>query len=203
MKKTTWVWWLIFAALVAVGCAEATNDDDLVSSTLETDFADGRADAPATWRVKADAMTMWVDTTLTPSFSRGKTFWTMRGRVSKTLTGFRAYTSAGYHFQAKMVSERRFEILLSEQDVLDVVGGELIYMDFFAQQGATPMYHGMVNFAARFGDWAGTSSIYVYRAVNPVIVGEHVKFRGRASTRAGFTLDCRIHLTDTDLQLPT
>ncbi len=187
MLKTTWLW-LVLALMAVSGCAEAVSEN-LVSSTLETDVADERADTIGNWRVQTDGMTMWVDTVLDPVEHDGSTTWMLRGRVSKTMTGFRAYTSTGHAFDSQMVSARRFEVALSEGEVLDVVGGARVYLDFFAQRGATPMYHGAVVFAPRFANWAGSSAIYVYRSVNPVIVGDGLKFRGRASTRAGFELE--------------
>lgn len=197
MKMTKLWWcWLLMCLLVACGSADEGESEAMVSSTLDTDVDDARADAPGTWQVKTPGLTMWVGTVLEPHPVKGDTRWTLRGRVSKTMTGFRAYTASGSAFAGQMVSARKFEVVLTSSEVLDIVAGERVYFDFFAKRGADPMYHGMVQFAARFNNWAGTSSIYVYRAVNPVIVGDNVKFRGRASTRSGFELD--VVYTDDD-----
>lgn len=179
---------LISIVMAAFACGDATTEE-LVSSTLQTDMTDDRADSPGNWKVKTDGMTMWVDTVLEPVVQAKQTSWIMRGRVSKTLTGFRAYTDDGHHFAAELTSDRKFQVVLNQHEALDVIGGKRVYFDFFAKAGVHPMYHGMVNFAARFGSYAGSSAVFVYRAVNPIIVAGELRFRGRASTRSGFALD--------------
>lgn len=189
MNGTLWMRWMVMLALglVMFSCGHAEMPGEL--ATVDTDIDDaGRADAGA-WAARTDALTMWIDTRLEPDVRKDGTAWVLRGRVSKTITSLRAYDAWGRAFHTELLSARKFEVWLTEGQLLDVAAGERVYLDFFADQGAIPLYHGMVRFGARFGGWSGSSSIFVYRAVNPVVVGTDVVFRGRAHAKAGFALE--------------
>lgn len=194
MKTMTKWWWYLALALVLSACGTATDTKEPeqgedASTTLNTDLDDSKADAPGTWSVKTDGLTLWVDTSLEPTFGNKQTLWVLRGRVSKSMSELRAYDVDGDVLHGAMVSARKFELLLTPDEVLEMISGGRIYLDFVPREGRTPLYHGMVQFAPRFADWAGTSAIFVFRAVNPVIVGDELIFRGRAKTKDGYELE--------------
>ena len=186
--------WLALVGLVALAACgstldSGTGDPGPPGETLDVERLEMRADRAAEWKARALAMTMWVESTLRPEFSRGELYWVMKGRVSKDLSGFRAYASDGAPFAARLASQRTFRVVLDTEDAIKVLAGERVYFDFFAPYGAHPMYHGTVRFAPRFGKWGGTSELFVLRAVNPVVVGDQVRFRGRATAKRGHELE--------------
>lgn len=186
MNRFKWMMFALVCLLAACGDSDPSTDIQTVDTDVEVD---GKADGVGTWHARTDGMTMWLSTVLEPTSATDEPRWVVQGRVSKTLTGVRAYTASGHHFDARMVSPRKFTVTLDRDETLDVVSGERVYFDFFAKRGRDPMLHGMARFATRVTDWAGNSGVFVFRAVNPVIVGADLKFRGRASTKSGFELD--------------
>lgn len=186
--------WLVLVGLLALAACGSTlepppDDDALVTETLDVERLEERADRAPEWKVRAPRMTMWVESTLKPEYSRGELYWVMKGRVSKDLSGFRAYTADGYAFSGHLASRRTFRVVLNTDESERVLAGERIYFDFFTPRGEHPLYHGMARFAPRFGHWSGPSGLFVLRSVNPVVVGDQVRFRGRATAKRGYELE--------------
>lgn len=201
MKVMRQVMLLVMFGVAA--CGSAVVDEEETAGpppvpTVELDVSDieERADRAPSWRSKVDGFTMRVESTLTPRRQRGETSWVMRGTTSKTMYAVRAYDATGHPFAVERVAPRTFEVALGATDVAGVLAGDRVYLDFFVE-GKEPLYHGYARFGARFGNWSGASEVYVHRAVNPIVVGGEVWFRGRASVQAGYQLE--MIYTDDDL----
>ena len=181
---------VMFVCLLVAACSGAMETHEPGhSETVDVDYDDERADSSGSWKAKTRGFTLWVDTEVSASTSRRQVFYTVRGRVSKNLTGVRAYDETGYHYAAVNVSDRKFEVTLDASDLLRLLSGRRLYFDFFPKSGAESTYHGMTAFAPRLGSFAGSTGIFVHRAVNPVLVGDELKFRGRIKTAAGYEMD--------------
>lgn len=194
MKRATKTTWMSLGLMIligwAAGCGAATEVDAPLTptDTVDVDYAIERGDAMP-WKTSTTGMTMWVDTTLVPVREDGERRWVLRGRTSRSLSAFRAYDERGRAFPGDTVSARVFEVRLSDEQAIAVVGGTRLYFDLFTTDGEVALYHGMARFAPRLTQWGGATDLYVNRAINPVVLGTTLKFRGRVKTAAGFALE--------------
>ena len=198
MKKYSWL--LVLVVLVSLAaCGSAVEpeepDEDLPTTDLvQLDPLDDRADRRAQWRTRVEGLTMWIDTTLQPESDGANTRWLLRGRVSKSLAAFRAYTPQGQPLATDIPSARTFEVRFDADQITALLAGTPVLFDFFPARGARGLYSGTASFAPRFADWSGTTKLFVYRSLKPVLVGDQIRFRGRASARDGHELE----MIDTD-----
>ncbi len=164
------------------------DSDEIRTETVDVDVSDERADRPSEWRTRAGDFAMWIASSLEPELDGGRTRWTLRGRVGTDLIAARAYDDRGVPRALKLEDERTFVVTLDAAETAALIGGKRLYFDFFAPTGAR-LYHGSVRFAPRFVGWTGTNDVFVYRSANPVVVGDEVRIRGRAVSRAGFEVE--------------
>ncbi len=162
---------------------------------MDADIDPRRADARTDgWKVKFETDEMWIDTRLEPRFEHGETFWVASGEFGASLGGVRGYGADGQPFHTVRLDDRRFEVVMNTEDVLRVISGGRIFLDFVTADFR--MLHGSIVFAPRFARWDGTPRIFVYRAINPVYVGSELRFRGRAKVDDGHELE--VIYTDDD-----
>lgn len=172
MKK----WTAMALCLLAFSCAdEGTQDTDTI------EFPGGPADSMDAYRVRADGVTVWADPVAINDVRIDR--WILSGRTSYSIGQISA-TVAGEDVQTTAVSSRKFEVLLSAQQLAKVLTGEPVLVTIDTTSGK----RFTVNFGliARFRNTSGSSRLYPWQNIVPVVQNRQTVLRGRVTTRGQF-----------------
>lgn len=170
-------WFLILFAVLAVACVEDTTPQD--SQTL--DFAGGPADSIQEPRVRADGMTVWADAHARNDLLTDR--WLIGGRTSHSIEAISA-TIKGEPAEVVTTSARKFELRLSPQQLTANLADEPALVEVITTSGKT--YTINLGLSARFRNTSGSTSLYVWQNITPVVTNGELTFRGRVTTRGEF-----------------
>ncbi len=161
-------------ALLLTACGGTVEDTNPETDTV--DLADAPADSLAQLRVRADGMTVWAEPVISPSSD-----WLFEGRVSHSISEISA-TVNGRKANAKAVSARKFEIKMDTKAFEDNLGEYPLLIDITTTTGKN--FTVMMVARARFENTTGSSKVYPWKNIEPVMVGRDRFFRGRVTAPA-------------------
>lgn len=164
-------------ALLAAACG-GTAPTAGPAETETVDLSDAKADSLDQLRVRADGMTVWAEPFATPAND-----WLFQGRTSHSLTAVSA-TVNGQDARAELVSARKFEVRLTSQQMQRNLEETPLFVHVETVSGLE--YSIMFVARARFLETSGSSKIYPWKNIEPIIVGREVVFRGRVTTPDDF-----------------
>ncbi len=170
---------IIIAALLLAACADTAP----VPGQPETDtinLTDDAADSLEQLRVRADGMTVWAE----PRVLSENT-WLFQARTSHSLTAVSA-TVNGDAAPAKLVSARKFEVRLTAKQMEDNLAEIPLFVTVRTVSGLH--YNIMLGARARFVDTTGSSKLYPWKNIAPIMVGRDRVFRGRVTTPASIVM---------------
>lgn len=167
--------WLFVLALV--GCADSVVDDEGGSAFVE--IGDERADSLDPLYLRAAGMSLWAEPRIVPDGDR----FIVAARTSHDLREVTALLD-GKSVDAAQRSTRKFEVYLSAEELVSNLEGAPLVVELFTRSGL--LRHAMFAPRARFGPSSGSSKIYPWRAIDPVIVARETVFRGRLTTPSDF-----------------
>lgn len=170
--------WLILAigaALLASGCADETVVEP-ESDTLI--IGDSPADSLEQIRVRADGMTVWASPRVLSAND-----WLFEARVSHSLSKISA-SVAGQAVDVALVSARKFEVSVPAQLMEQNLAEEplLVAMETTTGREFTAMFVAR----ARFVETTGSSKIYPWRNIEPIVVERKRVFRARMTAPENF-----------------
>lgn len=169
---------LIVGALVAFGCGDGVDPVEGPAETQTLTFEDDKADSNGELRVRADGMTIWAQPQV--EFVVGEEIWRLRARSSYTLDAVSAEIG-GEQLDAFTVSARKFEVKLSASQMYENLREEPLVVTLETASGKT--FHAMFVSRARFRNTSGSSLIYPWVNIEPILIGDRAHFRARATTR--------------------
>ena len=167
--------YLLILALLLSACGEATDD----SGTPESDTVN-LADSPSDsltdrqLRVRADGMTIWAESRVEPAND-----WRFQARSSHSLAKISA-SVAGEEAKAELISARKFEVFLTARQLENNLGELPLLVNLETKSGKT--FTVMMQARARFMNTTGSSKIYPWRTISPIMVGRERVFRGTVTT---------------------
>ena len=177
---------LLFCCVFAcsLGCAETTVDPD-EGETAEVGFDDARADSLEPLYLRAAGMSIWAAPGIVPEEEE----WVLSARTSYDLASVAA-TIHGAEVGARLTSARKFEVRMTAAQVAENLAETPLVVELRTRSGL--VRHAMFVARARFGASSGSSKIYPWRNIKPVVVARETTFRGRLTTPADFvSLDGR------------
>lgn len=177
-------WTLITLALVAAGCG-AADEPDLASGTVEVAAPDDddKADAATELRQRLAGTTVWTERALRVEERDGQRVWVLGGRTSRTLRSAFSFVPDDPFCEARVVSARRFEILVRPDHELNSLLSGLPLFVRLEVAGADPITAALW-IAPRFARFQGTSQLRIARDVAPVWFGGRAIYRGRVEAPA-------------------
>jgi hypothetical protein len=135
---------------------------------------DGKADA-AEIKVHAASLTVWMR----PVATARDGGW-VRARTSKNLAAVSTFIADDGFASARVVSPRVFEVALDGGHELNsMLTGLRLFVDVEVAGSTTP-YTLAIELEPRFARFDGSGSIYVFRALRPILAGSDLVYRGRA-----------------------
>ena len=173
---------LLISSFLLPACGEEPQADDPPdSASVVFDDADGKADELSEFRIRTSEMTLWLRPYPEPirAIDDSVEAWRLLGRTSRNLVSVDSTLG-----EADVLSARRFEVVLSFDDVRDVFQGELLEMTFEPTNGGT--YRASTDFRGRVDELEGSYRIYPWLNVYPVVHHGRVAMRGRVTTPEGF-----------------
>jgi hypothetical protein len=172
--------------LIACGGESGSSPEPSTGPDGETiNLEDGKFDSVGEVKVRATAVTVWVDTTL--EWRDAEQAFVLSGRASKDLAGVSAFLHSRPVALASQISARKFELALGRDDLLDVLRGERVFIELLAGAGSVPKYTLSVKIRARIENTSGSSKIYLHKNIVPVLLDGEVIYRGRATVALGYT----------------
>ncbi|MDX2087265.1 MAG: hypothetical protein SFX73_05425 [Kofleriaceae bacterium] len=171
-------------------CTNAPDEDtDAVGPDVADASDDGKADSGSTLRVRAGAMTVWVDRNARISQVNGELVMTVRGRASRTLTGAFSFVPDDAFGSARVVSTSSFEVdLRGGHEINSVLSGMPLFVDLDVATGNEPDYALRLELAPAFVKFSGSSSLNVNTFTAPIFVGKDVpdplRYQAQVSTSA-------------------
>ena len=172
MKK----WTAMALCLLAFSCAdEGTQDTDTI------EFLGGPADSMDAYRVRADGITVWADPVAVNDVRTDR--WVLSGRTSYSIGSISA-SIAGEAVEAIATSSRKFDVRVPAHALANALAEEPIFVTIETTSGK----RFTVNFglAARFRNVSGSSRLYVWQNIVPVVQNRETVLRGRVTTRGQF-----------------
>lgn len=164
-------------ALLLAGCGQDVTTDEQLSD------ADALSQEVITsWiSARADGMTVWLSPSINAAVVDGQTRWTISGRTSRNLQDAFSYVPDDAFGTARVISPRKFDLTLTNDELRTLVVGRQLLVRLTPTTGTTP-YTIAISGAPSFVSQEGAPRIYLHSAVVPVVMGQQLVFRGRAST---------------------
>lgn len=172
---TKWMIW------ISLGLLSACSDEAAPSDSETLVFTGGPADSAEDFRVRADGITVWVEPTAVQHATIER--WVISGRTSYSIARISA-TVAGNEAEAKATSARKFEVLLSADELVPNLADEPALITIETTSGKTFTVN--VGLTARFRNASGSSKLYPWQNIEPVVMARENVFRGRVTTRGEF-----------------
>ncbi|MCA9521201.1 MAG: hypothetical protein KC609_09515, partial [Myxococcales bacterium] len=99
-----------------------------------------------------------------------------------------AYSHDGTTGTVTIVSKRIFEVGFTHSELVPLIGGRRLFLTIQPTGSGKPAYYAMIELQPRFTRFAGSSSIFIYSWIDPVMDGFDLVFRGRVKTPRGVTM---------------
>ena len=188
MRRKRLIWGLIATLVLAGACSrsEILGTAELDSVELET--LDGKTDGTGELRLRASGMTLWLKPTLVPRWEGDQTGWILAGRISRNVRSIAPFTHAGPVGRSTILSARKFEVALTDKELIALLGGQPLLIAIGPTSGSVATYHAKITVQPRFTTFAGDGAIFVSSWIYPVMDGFDLLFRGRLKTRTGVTM---------------
>ncbi len=170
-----WILCLLSIWLFACGEEPAPHD----SQTIE--FTDGPADSLEDYRVRADGMTVWADPVVVNDQLHDD--WILGGRTSHSISTISAKVGADA-VNVVATSARKFELRLKSKQLADTVADEPLLVRIETTSGK--VFHLNLGLTARFRNSTGSSRIYPWLNMVPVVNAGETFLRARVTTRGTF-----------------
>lgn len=163
----------IFGA--SIGCGES-------ELSAGADVTEG-VSRPSETRAQAPAMTLWMTTLAQPGTEPGSVQLRLSGRASKNLTAVTSYTQeAGPHGTVRLLSARRFEVVLGNLGEIDhVLAGRPLYLDLESSVGQQRHYQARIELRLDLTEFSGDRQIWIGSRITPTYVPadkDNLRYRG-------------------------
>lgn len=181
----------VFAAFLFAACADPTVVDEPIGPATAIANVDSKADGTTSseLRARAGEMTVWTRVRATTDHASDYGFRVVvHGRASRDLEPAFAWVPDDAFGEARVVSARRFELVLDEaHEISTVMSGAPIFVTLRAKSGTNRDYYVRLELEPRFAAFKGSKTIFVREDVQPIYVRDgltNLRFRGLASTTA-------------------
>jgi len=130
-------------------------------------------------------MTVWVSNSAVPDWRYDQRVWIIEGRTSKNIASAFSFSADDEFGEAIVTSARKFEVVLDNPSIVHLLQGNALHVEIHTTTGTQTQYFASLSLAPKFGEFSGSSKIYLIEAIDPVVVGGDALFRGRASLSSG------------------
>ena len=163
---------LLASAVLATACTDVEDEDtDPAGPTTATADADDKADSTEL-RVRAGAMTVWIDRTIEVHASGDTLYAVIKGRASRNLTGAFSFVPDDAFGDAVVTGPRSFEIELPGGHILNsLMSGLPLFVDLDVATGAEPDYAVKIDLTAGFTRFSGSSTLMLDALTRPIFIG--------------------------------
>lgn len=169
-------------------CADTLTEPDIAFA--EAGPSDEKADAATELRVRVDGITTWFRPTLTTYMGEGWQVFGLDGRTSRNLSSVFSFVPEDPFGEASAVSARKLHVDLADADVSQLLAGLGLRLQIVA---GTKTVHARLQVGAELGTFAGSSKLWIQRALAPVWVGGQVVYRTEVKAPASLdTLAVRV-----------